>query len=148
MSLRGSFNAMSRQRTKSSPKLLQMKWQMLTNPLWSFLAYRDPPTNGDNTKLFTGTNWKSSTTLAASGLSDSPCSCETQGMIILSENIPTWIYCSPRKATLCPLLFGAQKQDESRCPVVKLVKSSAPQGKVKDTCVALVSAIVRYLLLI
>lgn len=69
-------------------------------------------------------------------------------MIILSENIPTWPYCSPRKAALCPLLCGAQKQDESRYVVVKLVKSSTPQGKVKDTCVALVSAIVRYLLLI
>lgn len=146
MSLRGSFKA--RRRSKSSPKLPQVKWQMLTNPPLELSGLQRPPTNRDNTKLFTGTNWKSSTTLAASGLSDSPCSCETQGMIILSENIPTWPYCSPRKAALCPLLFGPQKQDESRCAVVKLVKSSAPQGKVKDTCVALVSAIVRHVLLI
>lgn len=83
-----------------------------------------PLTTRDNTKLFTRMNWKSLTTLAASGLGDSPCSCGTRSMITLSENIPTWPYCSWVKPDTARCCLGTQKQAQGCYLIVNLWKTA------------------------
>ena len=75
-------------------------------------------------------NWKSSTTLAASGLGDSPCSCETQGMITLSENIPTRRCCSGVKPAAAASCYSVH-QIELRAvyPIINLKSRSFTESE-------------------
>lgn len=79
-------------------------------------------------------NWKSLTTLAASGLGDSPRSCGTQGMITLSENIPTWPYCSCVKPHTARCCLGHNNQLKGRYPIINLWKATHRWESERHTC--------------